>query len=129
MVNDLTYLSTADQYSPEGNLLRLLSALLSAISTPCTGTSQRHKSDSTEWVDPYVSYMIHYESDLGDGEQVIQTSILRAFCRKERRDEKGKGLNNPMCIRRTGKGETHENSPGENNKDQQVNITLTTWFS
>lgn len=34
--------------------------------------------------------MIHYEPDL-DGEQVIQTSILRAFCRKERHDEKGKG--------------------------------------
>lgn len=55
-------------------MLNLPPVLLSAhLSAAQHSTAQ--ETDRTERVDPYVSYMMHRESDLGDGEAVIQTLI------------------------------------------------------
>lgn len=55
-------------------MLKLPPVLLSAhLSAAQHSTAQ--ETDGTEWVDLYVSYMMHRESDLGDGEAAIQKFI------------------------------------------------------
>lgn len=64
-------------------MLKLPSVLLSAHLSP--GVRRARETDRTEQVDPYVSYMMHHESDLGDGEQVIQTLIWSGAFLQDRR--------------------------------------------
>lgn len=72
-------------------MLKLPSVLLSAHLSP--GVRRARETDRTERVDPYVSYMMYHESDLGDGEQVIQTLIWSGSFLQEWRGpmERGKG--------------------------------------
>lgn len=78
LVNDLTYLSGADQYAPEVNLLKLLSGLASAHFTP-VGSKNTGLGGENVLIQMYHSY----EFDLGDGEHVIKTAVFGgAFSKK-----------------------------------------------